>query len=138
MFTSFVPAIMTDEISTTDAPTTGLVNTGPQPTTTSSLSLAANGGQKVRKIVRKKRRPARPQVDPATFKSEPPPQTGVTFKYVINSVLTPYRFRTDSFYLVSGTTNGVEVTVKAAKQAKPMQKDAATLPKTPAIRSRTV
>lgn len=34
-------------------------------------------GKRVKKIIRvKKRRPARPQVDPALFKSEPPPQTG--------------------------------------------------------------
>ena len=40
----------------------------------------ADGEQKkMKKIIRKKRRPARPQVDPATMKSEPPPQTGTIF-----------------------------------------------------------
>ena len=42
-------------------------------------------GKKVKKITRKKRRPARPQVDPATFKtSEPPPQTGTVFNIWYN------------------------------------------------------
>jgi hypothetical protein len=37
--------------------------------------------KKTRKIIRKKKRkPARVQVDPSEFKSEPPPQTGVIFK----------------------------------------------------------
>lgn len=31
------------------------------------------------KIIKRKRRPARPQQDPATFKTEPPPQTGTIF-----------------------------------------------------------
>lgn len=34
---------------------------------------------KRKKIIKRKRRPARPQQDPATFKSEPPPQTGTIF-----------------------------------------------------------
>lgn len=39
-----------------------------------------NPEKKMKKIKKvKKRRPARPQVDPATFKTEPPPQTGTTF-----------------------------------------------------------
>jgi len=42
-------------------------------------------GKKVRKIIRKKRRPARPQVDPSTFKTEPPPQTGTIFNIVSSS-----------------------------------------------------
>ncbi|EKG16167.1 hypothetical protein MPH_06604 [Macrophomina phaseolina MS6] len=41
-------------------------------------------GKKVKKIIRKKRRPARPQVDPSTFKSEPPPQTGTIFNIWYN------------------------------------------------------
>ncbi|KFA48831.1 hypothetical protein S40293_01566 [Stachybotrys chartarum IBT 40293] len=40
--------------------------------------------KKVRKIIKKKRRPARPQVDPATFTSEPPPQTGTIFNIWYN------------------------------------------------------
>ncbi|KAF4303116.1 hypothetical protein GTA08_BOTSDO09257 [Botryosphaeria dothidea] len=41
-------------------------------------------GKKIKKIIRKKRRPARPQVDPSTFKSEPPPQTGTIFNIWYN------------------------------------------------------
>lgn len=59
------------------------------PDTTSGLTVTTASSQKVRKIIRKKRRPARPQVDPATFKSEPPPQTGVTFKYVAERNVFP-------------------------------------------------
>ncbi|KAA8647631.1 hypothetical protein EYZ11_003236 [Aspergillus tanneri] len=44
----------------------------------------ADAGQKKKKIIRRKRRPARPQVDPATIKSEPPPQTGTTFNIWYN------------------------------------------------------
>ncbi|KAL8927959.1 MAG: hypothetical protein Q9208_002034 [Pyrenodesmia sp. 3 TL-2023] len=40
--------------------------------------------KKTKKIIRKKRRPARPQVDPGTFKSEPPPQTGTIFNIWYN------------------------------------------------------
>ncbi|KKK25386.1 cell cycle control protein [Aspergillus rambellii] len=44
-----------------------------------------NGAQKkTKKIIRRKRRPARPQVDPATVKSEPPPQTGTVFNIWYN------------------------------------------------------
>ncbi|KIH89803.1 pre-mRNA splicing factor CWC2 [Sporothrix brasiliensis 5110] len=50
---------------------------GPEPTT-------AVEPLKGRKIIRRKRRPARPQVDPATFRTEPPPQTGVTFNIWYN------------------------------------------------------
>lgn len=51
-------------------------------TTTNSsteVATAADGTvQRVKKtkIIKRKRRPARPQQDPATFKTEPPPQTG--------------------------------------------------------------
>jgi len=42
--------------------------------------------QKVRKtkIIKRKRRPARPQQDPSTFKTEPPPQTGTIFNIWYN------------------------------------------------------
>ncbi|CAK7275027.1 Pre-mRNA-splicing factor [Sporothrix epigloea] len=59
-------------------------------TTTTSASAAASTSTEAntlprgRKIIRRKRRPARPQVDPATFKTEPPPQTGVTFNIWYN------------------------------------------------------
>ncbi|KNG82646.1 pre-mRNA-splicing factor cwc2, partial [Aspergillus nomiae NRRL 13137] len=47
-------------------------------------SAVAEGAPKKKKIIRKKRRPARPQVDPATVKSEPPPQTGTVFNIWYN------------------------------------------------------
>lgn len=46
---------------------------------TTSTEVAAPAEKKVKKIIRRKRRPARPQVDPAIFASEPPPQTGTIF-----------------------------------------------------------
>ena len=51
------------------------------------LTTCADGTvQKVRKtkIVKKKRRPARPQQDPSSFKTEPPPQTGTIFNIWYN------------------------------------------------------
>ncbi|EKD14880.1 uncharacterized protein L3040_003903 [Drepanopeziza brunnea f. sp. 'multigermtubi'] len=50
--------------------------------TTSNEVVA--GERKVKKIMRKKKRPARPQVDPSTIKSEPPPQTGTIFNIWYN------------------------------------------------------
>lgn len=41
-------------------------------------------GKKVKKIIRRKKRPARPQIDPALIKSEPPPQTGTIFNIWYN------------------------------------------------------
>ena len=40
--------------------------------------------KKMKKIIRKKRRPARPQVDPSSIKHEPPPQTGTIFNIWFN------------------------------------------------------
>lgn len=40
--------------------------------------------KKTKKIIRRKRRPARPQVDPSTVKSELPPQTGTIFNIWYN------------------------------------------------------
>lgn len=40
--------------------------------------------QKKTKIIRRKRRPARPQVDPSTVTSEPPPQTGTIYNIWYN------------------------------------------------------
>lgn len=45
-------------------------------------SALATSKKKV--VKRKKRRPARPQVDAATFKTEPPPQTGTIFNIWYN------------------------------------------------------
>ena len=50
----------------------------------SNLDTADPEQKKTKKIIRKKRRPARPQVDPSTMKSEPPPQTGTIFNIWYN------------------------------------------------------
>ncbi|KAK3325414.1 hypothetical protein B0H66DRAFT_123393 [Apodospora peruviana] len=52
--------------------------------TTTSNEVAPPTEKKVKKIIRRKKRPARPQVDPAYIKSEPPPQTGTTFNIWYN------------------------------------------------------
>ena len=48
-----------------------------------STEVAAPAPKKMKKIIRKKR-PARPQVDPSFFSSEPPPQTGTIFNIWYN------------------------------------------------------
>lgn len=48
------------------------------------LVAAAAPERKVKKIIRKKKRPARPQVDASTLPSEPPPQTGTIFNIWYN------------------------------------------------------
>ncbi|KAL2760772.1 hypothetical protein ACRALDRAFT_1025736 [Sodiomyces alcalophilus JCM 7366] len=53
-------------------------------TTTTTTEVAAPTERKVKKIIRRKKRPARPQVDPATFTTEIPPQTGTTFNIWYN------------------------------------------------------
>merc|ERR1712000_275030 len=52
--------------------------------TTTNSDVAMTGERKMKKIIRKKKRPARPQVDPSTMKSEPPPQTGTIFNIWYN------------------------------------------------------
>ena len=51
---------------------------------TNTELIPNNTEKKVKRIVRKKRRPARVQIDPADVKSEPPPQTGTTFNIWYN------------------------------------------------------
>ncbi|KAL7945539.1 hypothetical protein V8C42DRAFT_323444 [Trichoderma barbatum] len=52
---------------------------------TTSTEVAAPTEKKVvKKIIRRKRRPARPQVEPDFFTNEPPPQTGTTFNIWYN------------------------------------------------------
>ncbi|KXT11146.1 hypothetical protein AC579_4944 [Pseudocercospora musae] len=59
-----------------------------QPATENALTKTNGDGtvQKVKKtkIIKRKRRPARPQQDPSTFKTEPPPQTGTIFNIWYN------------------------------------------------------
>lgn len=52
--------------------------------TTTNNEVAAPTEKKVKKIIRRKKRPARPQIDPALIKSEPPPQTGTVFNIWYN------------------------------------------------------
>ncbi|KAM5444675.1 Pre-mRNA-splicing factor [Microsporum ferrugineum] len=53
---------------------------------TETALTTTDGGDKEKKtkIIRRKRRPARVQVDPSTVKSEPPPQTGTIFNIWYN------------------------------------------------------
>ncbi|KAK4621339.1 Pre-mRNA-splicing factor cwc2 [Fulvia fulva] len=56
-------------------------------TTAPSQELTKTDGtvqKKKTKIIKRKRRPARPQQDPSTFKTEPPPQTGTIFNIWYN------------------------------------------------------
>ncbi|ROW15408.1 hypothetical protein VPNG_02385 [Cytospora leucostoma] len=55
-----------------------------QALTTTTSEVAEPTQRKVKKIIRKKKRPARPQIDPAEIKSEPPPQTGTIFNIWYN------------------------------------------------------
>ncbi|KIX09100.1 uncharacterized protein Z518_00178 [Rhinocladiella mackenziei CBS 650.93] len=52
--------------------------------TTTALTKTSEPPAKKTKMIRRKRRPARPQVDPATVKSTPPPQTGTVFNIWYN------------------------------------------------------
>jgi hypothetical protein len=63
------------------APSTDLV---PAPTTDQTIITTNADGKRVKKIIRRKRRPARPQVDPATFKTDAPPPTGTIFNIWYN------------------------------------------------------
>lgn len=51
---------------------------------TTNTEVAGPTEKKVKKIIRRKKRPARPQIDPALIKSEPPPQTGTIFNIWYN------------------------------------------------------
>lgn len=78
------------ETETPDAPVTipspspeETPETDQQPEPNDEKALA-EPEKKTKKIIRRKRRPARPQVDPATLKSEPPQQTGTVFNIWYN------------------------------------------------------
>ncbi|PNS15382.1 Pre-mRNA-splicing factor cwc2 [Sphaceloma murrayae] len=71
--------------SLADLPEAGDVDNTTALVPSSDGTLAApEHKKKTKKIIKKKRRPARPQVDPATFKTEPPPQTGTIFNIWYN------------------------------------------------------
>lgn len=71
------PTFSTDLIVTND--TTSLQTSAKDDPNTDPSDI-----KKTKKIIRRKRRPARPQVDPSTLKSEPPPQTGTIFNIWYN------------------------------------------------------
>ncbi|EEQ87055.1 pre-mRNA-splicing factor cwc2 [Blastomyces dermatitidis ER-3] len=67
------------------APSTDLAVANPADTSlTTTTKDPTDAEKKTKKIIRRKRRPARPQVDPSTVKSEPPPQTGTIFNIWYN------------------------------------------------------
>ena len=62
-----------------------VVENGEAEQASETVLTTTNPEKKMKKVKKvKKRRPARPQVDPATFKSEPPPQTGTIFNIWYN------------------------------------------------------
>ena len=75
---SLVPSLEADV-----APKTAVLITMNQVTSIATPD-DTEGNKKVKKIVRRKRRPARPQVDASAMKSEPPPQTGIIFNIWYN------------------------------------------------------
>ncbi|EXJ93133.1 hypothetical protein A1O3_01690 [Capronia epimyces CBS 606.96] len=87
--TSFAPASPSRKRSASaDAePATGSASNALTTTTTTSnkdeTSLSEPPAKKT-KLIRRKRRPARPQVDPSTITSTPPPQTGTIFNIWYN------------------------------------------------------
>lgn len=93
-----------------------------EPATATALTTT-NPEKKIKKIIRKKRRPARPQVDPSTFKNEPPPPTGtifVRFTPKIKEYHTKHQSR------ISGIINGAEVIEKINISLKPPRRAAVT------------
>lgn len=85
----FPPPQLAMADTTTDTPVLFEDTSAPIATTDTTVATTNSDGtvvQKVRKtkIIKRKRRPARPQQDPSTFKSEPPPQTGTIFNIWYN------------------------------------------------------
>jgi hypothetical protein len=69
--------IQSPPVQSVDAPDTSLetaTSTELVPTTEQTTVTTNAEGRKVKRIIRKKRRPAPPQVDPATVKKEEQPQ----------------------------------------------------------------
>ena len=75
------------DIETDTTPAAAFEDTSTPVTETAITKTNPDGTvQKVKKtkIIKRKRRPARPQQDPSTFKTEPPPQTGTIFNIWYN------------------------------------------------------
>lgn len=77
-------SVQSDQNPPTDETALAVAAGGDNAHTEVAVTADADGQKKTKKIIRRKRRPARPQVDPATIKSEPPPQTGTTFNIWYN------------------------------------------------------
>jgi hypothetical protein len=73
-----------DVSSTVDLPPVMGADASSTALTVANTETAVAPGKKVKKIIRKKKRPARVQIDPALAKSEPPPQTGTIFNIWYN------------------------------------------------------
>ncbi|PSN59851.1 RNA binding protein [Corynespora cassiicola Philippines] len=73
------------EATALTAPAAPSTSTEGAPVASEQVIITTNAeGKKVKKIIRRKRRPARPQVDPATFKTEKPPPTGTVYNIWYN------------------------------------------------------
>ena len=83
-----VPETLTDTnysaLSSTQTTSNELISTNNGALTAPTPETEGPEQKKTKKIMRKKRRPARPQVDASTMKSEPPPQTGTIFNIWYN------------------------------------------------------
>jgi hypothetical protein len=74
-----------DALAPADTSLEHATSTDLAPIVTEQTVVTTNAeGKKIKKVIRRKRRPARPQVDPATFKTEAPPPTGTTFNIWYN------------------------------------------------------
>lgn len=77
-------SLTTDEPSASTALVPAAAASTDQPTTDQVIITTNAEGKRVKKIIRRKRRPARPQVDPSTFKTDAPPPTGTIFNIWYN------------------------------------------------------
>ncbi|KAF2261076.1 hypothetical protein CC78DRAFT_535968 [Lojkania enalia] len=73
-----------DPTGSTSLTTPASADLVPAQTTETTVITTNAEGKRVKKIIRRKRRPARPQVDSATFKSERPPPTGTVYNIWYN------------------------------------------------------
>ena len=71
--------VPSSDLTSTDLTTTNTITDLAQ-----ASEIPDSEQKKTKKIIRKKRRPARPQVDPSSIKHEPPPQTGTIFNIWFN------------------------------------------------------
>jgi len=68
------------------------------------ITTNAETGKRVKKIIRRKRRPARPQVDPATFKTDaPPPVRGYLLDFFYHTANNIFRL---ALYTTCGLISG--------------------------------